>query len=94
MIDAYDPEPCNAFQLATCIAALTMSRRRCGTSANWPLHASNAIATKHSRLAGNNRFARRTTKADHDTRPVRWCSRMSNDVMRKPDNVKNTDTPT
>jgi len=48
-----------------------MSRRRCGTAENSPLHANSEMATRHSKLAGSNRFARRATKLDHETVPVR-----------------------
>jgi len=50
--------------------------------------------SRHIRLAGINLRTRRTQKARMLTRPDEACSASSSRVIRKPESVKNTDTPT
>ena len=58
--------------------------------------ASNANAVTRSRAtsaAGSSRRARADQKRRSEIRPFWWFSTRSSEVMRKPDSVKNVETP-
>jgi hypothetical protein len=55
--------------------------------------ADSEIAANVTAEAGNNRRTRRDQNRLSAMRPVARRSVTSNDVMRKPDSVKNVDTP-
>ena len=67
--------------------------RPTATRRSWPTRrAMSTLVTTHSTRAGRSWRARRTRLRQRDL-PVRWCSRTSRVVMRKPETTKKTSTP-
>jgi hypothetical protein len=79
--------------LATWASAESTSPRRLRSQASLTSRADREMPASVTAEAGNNRRSRRAQNAVRRMRPVPTRSEISSDVIRKPDSVKNVDTP-
>jgi hypothetical protein len=79
--------------LATWASAERTSPRRPRSQPSFTTRADSEMPASVTAEAGNSRRSRRAQKAVSRMRPVPTRSEISSDVIRKPDSVKNVDTP-